>query len=287
MMAREDTGRTMPRALIVDDDPLVLSAVTHRFTQMGFDAVTATNGLQALIRAGEQRPDVLVIDVHLPEVDGLSVLAYLAEAAKKAPHVVVMTGRAGEELVELCNGFDAFCIPKGRFFWKALEARLAEIFPDRAVAIRRSAKLSTTIEVRKRPRVLLVDDDACVRKMFFHKFDGLGADLLCAADATRGFWTARREQPAVIVTDFCMPRGDAKYLLTRLRSVPETCSIPVIVQTGRELSGMVKKKLNENIDGQQGAARILRKSFDGRDLFEALQRFCGFATDGAADLVQQ
>ena len=284
-MEKHETGRALPRALIVDDDPSVLSAVTDRFTQMGFDAVTATNGLQALIRAGQQRPDVLVIDVHLPEVDGLSVLTYLAEAAKKATHVVVMTGRAGEEIAELCVGFDAFCIPKGPFFWTTLEARLAEIFPERAVAIRQSAKCLTTPEVRKRPRVLLVDDDASVRKMFFHKFDGLGVDLLCAADATRGFWTARREQPTVIVTDFCMPRGDARYLLTRLRSVPETCSIPVIVQTGRELSGTVKKKLNENIGGQPGAARILRKTFDGRDLFEALQRFCGFTTGFAAEPV--
>ena len=286
-MARTETGRAVPRALIVDDDPSVLSAVADRVMQMGFDVITATNGLRALITAGQQRPDILVIDIHLPEVDGLSVLAYLAEAAKKAPHVVVMTGRADEEIVKRCNGLDALYIPKGPLFWKELESRLAEMYPDRAVAIRQSARFSAPVDVKQRPRVLLVDDDASVRKMFFHRFDGLGADLLCAADATRGFWTARREQPAVIVTDFCMPRGDAKYLLTRLRSVPETCSIPVIVQTGRELSGLVKKELNENIGGQPGAARILRKSFDGRELFEALQRFCGFAATGAAELVQQ
>jgi CheY-like chemotaxis protein len=283
-MDRKESNSAVPKVLVVDDDPMVLRAVTHSCAQMGFDVVTAINGLQALNSAAEHRPDVLVIDVHLPEVDGLSVLAYLSEAAKSVPHVIVMTGRAGRQVVELCTGFDAFCIPKGSLFWEQLESRLAGIYPEMAFAIRRSARLSAKTDVRKRPRVLLVDDDASVRRMFFHKFDGLGADLLYAADATQGFWKARREQPTVIVADFCMPRGDAKYLLTKLRNTPETSTIPVIVQSGRRLSNPVKRKLREDIDGRPGAARILRKSFDSRELLEALRRYCGFAPDCGSEL---
>jgi DNA-binding response OmpR family regulator len=270
VMDRRESSSATPKILIVDDDPLVLGAVADRCVRMGFDVVTAINGLQALINVGKHRPDVLVIDVHLPEVDGLSVLAYLTDAATKAPHVIVITGRTGGTIPELCSDFDAICI--------------AGIYPERAVSIGQSAKLSATIEVRTRPRVLLVDDDVSVKKMFFYRFDKLGADLLYAADATRGFWKARRERPTVIVADFCMPKGDAKYLLTKLRKSPETRNIPVIVQTGRSLSNPVKLDLQENIDGQPGAARILRKSHDGRELFETLQRFCGFATDSDAEM---
>lgn len=279
-MGRKQSSSAVPKVLVVDDDPMVLRAVTDSCAQMGFDVITAINGLQALNSAAEHRPDVLVIDVHLPEVDGLSVLAYLSEAAKSVPQVIVMTGRAGGQVVELCSGFNAFCIPKGPLFWEQLESRLAGIHPEMAFAIWRSARLSAKTDVRKRPRVLLVDDDVSVKRMFFHKFGRLGADLLYAADATQGFWKARREQPTVIVTDFCMPRGDAKYLLTKLRNTPETSTIPVIVQTGRRLSNPVKQKLREAIDGKPGAARILRKSFDSNELFEALRRYCGFALDG-------
>jgi CheY-like chemotaxis protein len=278
---KSSSAGAAPRVLVVDDDPMVLRAVVDGCERMGFDVVTAINGLQALNNAAEHRPDILLIDVHLPKVDGLSVVS---EAAKSVPHVIVMTGRADGQVVEQCNGFDAFCIPKGLLFWEQLKSCFAGIYPEMAFAIRRSAKLSPKTDVRKRPRILLVDDDVSVKRMFLHRFDRLGADLLYAADATQGFWKARREQPTVIVADFCMPRGDAKYLLTRLRNVPETGTIPVIVQTGRRLSNPVQQKLREDIDGLPGAARILRKSFDSMELLEALRRYCGFARDRGNEL---
>jgi CheY-like chemotaxis protein len=272
-------NKVAPKILIADDDPCVLRAVADRCARMGFDVETATSGLQALIKASRHQPDVLVIDVHMPEVDGLSVLAYLRDIAKKSLHVVVVTGNPGPEILERCDGFDVSCIHKGRHFWNEFEARLAEIYPGRAVAIKQSGKQSAKIEVKIRPRVLLVDDDISVKKFFFTKFEKLGAELLYAADGNRGFWMARREQPTVIVADYCMPNGNAEYLLTRLRSVPETMSIPLIVQTGRRLNDEIKHRLRQQTSGQPGVARILRKSFEGGELFEALQRLCGFASD--------
>jgi CheY-like chemotaxis protein len=279
VMDKSKRNRAAPKILIVDDDPCVLRAIADRCTRMGFNVATATNGLQALIKAGRHQPDILVIDVHLPEVDGLSVLAYLLDAAKKSPHLIVVTGHPGPEIVEMCKGFGASCIPKGRNFWNEFESRLTELYPQKAVATERLGKRSAKVEVRKRPRILLVEDDINVKKLFFRRFGKLGAELLYAADGMRGFWMARREEPTVIVSDYCMPNGNAEYLLTRLRNAPETRSIPVIVQSGRRLNDSIKQRLRREICGQPGAARILQKSFDGRELFESLQRLCGFASD--------
>jgi CheY-like chemotaxis protein len=278
-MAKSRSNKVAPKMLIADDDPCVLRAVADRCTGMGFEVQTASNGLQALIKAGQHRPDILVIDVHMPEVDGISVLAYLPDTAKKPLHVIVVTGHPGLEIVEKCKGLDISCIHKGHNFWNELEASLAGIYPHKAVAIMQSGSRAAKIEVRKRPRVLLVDDDISVKKFFFRRFEKLGAELLYAADGMRGFWMARREEPTVIVSDYCMPNGNAEYLLTRLRQVPETMCIPVIVQSGRRLNDTVKQSLRREICGQPGAMRILQKSRDVRELFEALQRLCGFARD--------
>jgi CheY-like chemotaxis protein len=281
------SNRGAPRILIADDDPCVLGAVGDRCTRMGFNVRTATNGLQVLIKAGQHEPDILIIDVHMPELDGLSALSYLSDIMKKRCHLVVVTGHPGQEIVERCKGLDAYYIHKGHNFWNEFEAVLAGIYPQKEVAIRQSGERVAKIEVRKRPRILLVDDDVTVKKFFFGRFENLGAELLYAVDGVRGFWAARREEPTVIVSDYCMPSGDAEYLLTRLRSVPETSQIPVIVQTGRRLNDLIKQRLRRQICGLPGATRILQKSSDTAELFEALQRLCGFASNLDGELFYQ
>jgi len=278
-MAKLGRDKVSPRMLVADDDPCVLRIIGDRCSRMGFEVETATNGLKTLIKASQYNPDILVVDVHMPEVDGLSVCAFLQGMAKQLPHVVVITGRPGPEIVDTCKGIDVSCVHKGPNFWSEFQARLTEIYPHRAGAIAQSIMPAAKVEVKKRPRVLLVDDDVSVKKMFFHRFAGLGAELLYAVDGVQGFWKARREEPTVIVSDYCMPNGDAEYLLARLRSAPETRSIPVIVQTGRRLNESIRQRLGQQICGQEGAVRIMRKSLDGRELFEALERLCGFASD--------
>ncbi len=273
------SDRITPKILVADDDPCVLRAVADRCVRMGFDVETASNGLQFLIKVGQGEPDVLLLDVHMPELDGLSALAYLRDMAKKPMHVMIVTGNPGREIAETCDGFDVSCIQKGRNFWSELETSLVMIYPERVAAIRRSKKGSSLPEIRRRPRVLLVDDDIGVKKFFFHHFEKLGAELLYASDGVSGYWKARRQEPNVIVADYCMPNGGAEYLLSRLRNTPETKGIPVIVQSGRRLNEVVRRRLREQFCGQPGAARILQKSFDARELFEVLQRLCGFSSN--------
>jgi CheY-like chemotaxis protein len=281
----KSTSTEAPKILIADDDPLVAGAIADRCSEMGFAVETATSGLQALITASRCNPDILVIDVHMPEIDGLSVCAFLLDIEKASPHVFVVTGYPGQEIAERCEEIGARCVRKGNNFWSEFEAGLSEIYPIRAETIKRACSQSVKIEVRKCPSILLVDDDLGVKKFFFSRFENLGAELLYAADGIKGYWTARREKPAVIVSDYCMPNGDAEYLLTRLRNTPETTDIPVIVQTGRRLNDSIKRRLRQPICGQPGAARILQKSFDARELFEALQRFCGFPSDMDGELL--
>jgi CheY-like chemotaxis protein len=277
-MGEHHSAEPSSTMLIVDDDPCVLRAVAERCGRIGFDVKTANSGLQALIKASESQPHVLIIDVHLPELDGLSVLSYLADATKKSDHVIVMTGSPRAEIAKLCEQLGVSCVHKGKMFWTELEALLAAISSEESAA-KPPAGYLPTAALKTRPRVLLVDDDFNVRKFYFRKFAKVGAELLYAADGTGAFSIARRLEPTVIVVDYAMPNGNAEYLLTRLRSVPETANIPVVVQSGRRLPDTVKQRLRSPIDGHPGAIRILQKSADAAELFAVLQRLCGFPSD--------
>lgn len=276
-------GSSPKKMLIVDDDPSIVRVLADRCSRIGFDVETATNGIQAVIKANRAKPDVLVIDVNMPEVDGLSVCAHLLQPHRESLHVVIVTGSRNPETVERCERVGAFYAHKGVDFWRELEFALAAIYPELEERMERSG-MRPQVGVRNRPRVLLVDDDPEVTEFLTSRLENRGVDILCASDALQGYRIACREEPTVIVADYFMPDGDALYLLSRLRMTHETEKLPVIVLSGRDLGEATMRALTRDIGGHPGAAQILKKSSDTTELFAALQKFCGFrgAPDGGA-----
>ena len=266
----------IPRMLVVDDDPSIVRLLADHCARMGFDVDTAANGIQALLKAGRTKPDILVIDVNMPEVDGLAVCAHLLAPDRSPINVIVITGGRNPDTLERCEGFGAYYARKGPNFWNDLEAALAEIHPRMADRIRRIGASAKAPAVRRQPRMLLVDDDGDVSRLLTSRLEKCGVDVQYASNAQQGFRMASRDEPAVIVTDYFMPNGDAQYLLTKLRTTAATENVPVIVLSGRQLSDVTVQILKREICGRPGAAQILRKSQDTSALFEALQKFCGF-----------
>jgi DNA-binding NarL/FixJ family response regulator len=85
------------RLLIVDDHPLTRDALASLLTQHGFDvAGQASDGTEAIALAAELDPDVILLDLSMPGLDGLSALPRLREAAP-ACEVVVLTADGTEE----------------------------------------------------------------------------------------------------------------------------------------------------------------------------------------------
>ena len=262
--------------LIADDDPAIVRILADRCASMGFEVETATNGIQALVKANRNRPDVLIVDFNMPEADGLSVCMRLLEPGKNSFNVVVITGSRDPEMVERCESLGAIYTLKGPDFWNNLASALAEIFPGMADKIKEQGMHSTGAEVRNRPRVLLIDDDPDIEKFFASRLHKCGVDMLYAPDAVQGYRIACREEPSVIISDYFMPKGDVFYLLGRLRTTAVTEHIPVFVLSGRRLDEVTEQNLKREICGRPGAMQVFKKSFDTQELFGALQKFCGF-----------
>ncbi len=80
-----------PRVLVVDDDPQVLRLMRVNLELEGYDVVSAPDGEEALEAVVNQRPDIVVCDVMMPGVDGLTVLRNMRANPRtsKIPFVVV------------------------------------------------------------------------------------------------------------------------------------------------------------------------------------------------------
>jgi CheY-like chemotaxis protein len=94
------TGSAVARrsVLLVDDDPLILEIITTILDLEEFEVRTAGDGRQALASVADQRPDVVVCDVTMPGLDGLSVCRELkADPVTADVAVVLLTARDRDE----------------------------------------------------------------------------------------------------------------------------------------------------------------------------------------------
>ncbi len=96
------------RALVVDDEPSLVKVVAAYLEREGFDVVTAADGTQALAAARRQQPDVVVLDVVMPGLDGIEVCRQLRTFSDA--YVIMLTARADEvdTLVGLAAGADDY-----------------------------------------------------------------------------------------------------------------------------------------------------------------------------------
>jgi len=145
-------GKTeRPRVLVVDDYPDVREMYSEYLEFSGFDVIQAVNGIEALQRAVDAAPDIILMDLSLPVMDGWEATRRLKEDARtnRIP-VVALTGHALEGISEGAAkaGCDAFvtkpCLPEDlvKEIRKILD-RAPQSTPARK--IRRSGKYAKTI----------------------------------------------------------------------------------------------------------------------------------------------
>ncbi len=88
------------RALVVDDEPLICDLLTRFLSRHGFTVVTAGDGEEALEDLRNTRPDLLLLDIFLPKIDGLSVLKSIRDEDIEVGTIWAITGKAGDESVK-------------------------------------------------------------------------------------------------------------------------------------------------------------------------------------------
>lgn len=101
-MSNADTKLTV---LIIDDEPIVLESVSVYLNDSGFHVLKAENGRIGLTVFREKKPDIVLVDLRMPEIDGLEVLAVVTAEAPETPIVVISgTGDMQDVLEALHRG---------------------------------------------------------------------------------------------------------------------------------------------------------------------------------------
>ncbi|GAB3728382.1 response regulator transcription factor [Amycolatopsis oliviviridis] len=142
------------RLLVVDDEPHIADLVATVARYEGWQAVTAGSGEAALVRAAEFVPDIVVLDLMLPGIDGFTVLDKLRESGKAVP-VVFLTAKdaTADRVAGLTRGGDDYLVKP--FSVEELMARLRAVLrrshtgQARAAALLRVGDLTMNEDTRE------------------------------------------------------------------------------------------------------------------------------------------
>jgi two-component system OmpR family response regulator len=127
----------MPKVLLIEDDSLIADAITEQLTNRGFVVEWSSNGIEGLDKARSHRPDIVIIDRMLPDMDGVVVIEALRNGQMRTPVLVLSALDTVEERVRGLN--------KGGDDYLAKPFAATELFARIEALLRRPAQTNEVI----------------------------------------------------------------------------------------------------------------------------------------------
>jgi PAS domain S-box-containing protein len=238
-----------PLVLVVEDDGPTGNRLSHQLMQEGYRVARAASGEQALARAREMRPDVITLDILLPDEDGLKFLAQskALPETRDIPVIIVSITDSRELGLNL-----------GAVDWLVKPAKR----DDFLAAVRRAI---VGAGVSRVPTVLVVDDEPPTVELLTDMLSSQGFRVLSAHDGRKGILLARTHRPDLIVLDLVMPGLTGFDVVRELRDHPETREIPILIFSVKDLSPEEGERLRGSVQA------IVAKGAVG-DLLREMQR---------------
>ena len=122
----QETKRKQKKVLVIDDDVLLVRLIEHNLSQIEVTVLKAYTGYDGLSMARDQQPDLVILDIVLPDIDGWEILQRIRQVSK-VPIIMLTIKESEDDIVQALNhGADDYCTkPVGM---AELSARVQAIF---------------------------------------------------------------------------------------------------------------------------------------------------------------
>ena len=226
--------------LIIDDDPTIHDLLSTTLSKEGLRVISTFDGAEGIKRAQEIMPDVILLDVLMPDRNGWSILTQL-KTNSQTVHIPVVI------ISILHDKNTGFALGASEYLTKPLERKhllktLEKYRLDKAVG-----------------HVLVVEDDPPTREIMRSTLQKDGWSVSEAENGRIGLQQLQNQIPEVILLDLMMPEMDGFEFVRQLRAQEKWHQIPVIVVTAKEITAEDEAQLTGNVE------RTLQKGAYSRD----------------------
>lgn len=267
----------MKRILITEDDQFTANVCRAKFEHEGFEVSLAHDGREAIKLLERRPPDVVLLDLMLPEIDGIGVLQFIRsnESLRSLPVIVLSNSSyfSGPAQAAWQAGATNF-LNKGDHGPQSLVEEVCKLLaqdtppplpdvpppvPPRAFIKRASGPI----------RVIVADDDRVIQGALGFIMEQAGFLVRSAFDGRRALEMAEADAPDIMVLDGMMPELDGFAVLNFWKKHPRLATVPVIMLTAEKSEARKSSALGS------GAVEYLAKPFSPAKLVQLIEQYVG------------
>ncbi len=257
------------RILVVEDNPQNLKLVRDLLECRGHDVVSAVDGASGIDKAQREIPDLILMDVQLPGMDGLDATRRLKADSRTAEIPVIavtahaLQGDSSRIRKAGCDGYITKPIDTRKFVDSveaALRIEAGAPAPEKIIEPGEAPQLPPTAGV-----ILVVDDDDRNRKLVEAVLFPEGYRVIHAENGEQALKSIVSDPPDLVLLDVIMPGMDGYDVTRRIRSEPSTRALPIVLITA-----------HGNEDGKKrgiecGCDEFVQKPFDRNELLTRIR----------------
>lgn len=221
---RKEVSEDAPLVLVIDDDENVRDLLCRNLNTAGYRTASASDGKTGLNMAAELQPDIITLDVIMPQVDGWSVLTELKASRRTRDIPVVMV-----TIVEDKNL--GFSLGASEYLTKPV---------DRSKLVQTIKRFAG--EGDGKP-ILIVEDDPDTRALLKRYLERENVEVVEAENGRVAVEKMAGMRPAMILLDLMMPEMDGFEFVEEYRRNPDWMGIPIVVLTAKILTEDDKHRL--------------------------------------------
>jgi CheY-like chemotaxis protein len=243
-----------PYILLVDDDPDILQGLTAVLESQPYRLKTARDGEQCLKIIAEDIPDLLILDLLMPRMDGFAAIREIRSNPQYATlSIIVLTTvieDASRRRYELETGLEMD----------------VQAYVEKPVT---PAELLTRVaQILEQPYILVVDDDPDILESIVTVLKSQPYRLQTARDGQRCLELIKKKTPDLLIMDLLMPKVDGFGVMRELQREPYFADLPIMILTAviedagqrrYELETGMAMKVHDYIEKPIAPAELLQR----------------------------